>query len=299
MVKTILLISFFIFLVLFQWRKKVILGRFLPKILAIDKVVFYYFITALVFAFAYWVGDILLFYLNDTNILTIYDDTNKSFGHPFDYLYFSLITQLTIGYGDINPKYELIRYLAALQGVLGAILVGGIIASIIQFSSFIKINRVHISEKVIDYTEPKLLFIVSLSTNPKSVYQDLTARVFFTNNGTEILLGRNEFKIFKKSNSISIECHYADINLGLIGTKGNKLTYNEIYYLEDSHGDGKQEEEYYEFDNIIIELTYSIGSNVYTYQSKIADVDKIIDIINSKTNKCIYDSDEIIELMYS
>jgi hypothetical protein len=41
---------------------------------------------------------------------------------PADDFYFSVITQLTIGYGDVSPE-SLLRIVAAAQGLFGALFV--------------------------------------------------------------------------------------------------------------------------------------------------------------------------------
>jgi hypothetical protein len=44
-------------------------------------------------------------------------------GQPATAFYFSIITQLTIGYGDVSPEGWFLRILAALQGLIGALFV--------------------------------------------------------------------------------------------------------------------------------------------------------------------------------
>src|SRR5262249_7777423 len=44
-------------------------------------------------------------------------------GQPATAFYFSIITQLTIGYGDVSPEGWFLRIVAALQGLIGALFV--------------------------------------------------------------------------------------------------------------------------------------------------------------------------------
>ena len=48
---------------------------------------------------------------------------------PLDALYLSIVTQTTVGYGDISPKSDLARVVSMIQMVLGYI----VIANILQF----------------------------------------------------------------------------------------------------------------------------------------------------------------------
>ena len=48
---------------------------------------------------------------------------------PLDALYLSIVTQTTVGYGDISPKSPLARIVSMIQMILGYI----VIANILQF----------------------------------------------------------------------------------------------------------------------------------------------------------------------
>ena len=62
----------------------------------------YILLTIAVFAFIYY----LLGKENFNNI-----------SYPTDYLYLSIITQSSIGYGDITPKSGLAKFFVSIQGV--------------------------------------------------------------------------------------------------------------------------------------------------------------------------------------
>ena len=52
---------------------------------------------------------------------------------PFgDALYFTLITGLTVGYGDIAPKIPMARLIAVLLGLIGIIFTGIVVAGAIR-----------------------------------------------------------------------------------------------------------------------------------------------------------------------
>jgi len=52
---------------------------------------------------------------------------------PFgDALYFTFITGLTVGYGDISPKIPMARLIAVLLGLIGIIFTGIIVAAALR-----------------------------------------------------------------------------------------------------------------------------------------------------------------------
>lgn len=58
----------------------------------------------------------------DKQINTISQNPITSYGY-WDFLYFSVVTQSTLGYGDIIPNSRLVRILVILQTIIGLILV--------------------------------------------------------------------------------------------------------------------------------------------------------------------------------
>ena len=79
---------------------------------------------------------IQIFIMISFGIFYYYIGTTKN-GHfsmeqtmtPLDALYLSIVTQTTVGYGDISPKSDLARIVSMIQMVLGYI----VIANILQF----------------------------------------------------------------------------------------------------------------------------------------------------------------------
>ncbi len=57
---------------------------------------------------------------------------NQEMNTVFDYFYFSVITFLTIGYGDISPSHLLVKFIAGLEGFLGIFLIAYLTVSIFR-----------------------------------------------------------------------------------------------------------------------------------------------------------------------
>ncbi len=55
--------------------------------------------------------------------------------------YFSLITMTTVGFGDITPQTHSARTLAALQGIIGQLFVGVVIARVVAMELAERMNR--------------------------------------------------------------------------------------------------------------------------------------------------------------
>ena len=57
--------------------------------------------------------------------------TNEQLGkalHWYDYMYYSIVTFTTLGFGDIVPSQPLARAVVALEVILGYIMLGGLIS---------------------------------------------------------------------------------------------------------------------------------------------------------------------------
>ncbi|MBY8977165.1 hypothetical protein KHP62_15210 [Rhodobacteraceae bacterium NNCM2] len=99
-----------------------------PDVLTIDKLfgaIVGYFMIALVLALLYFQIELL----TPGSFSMPNEDVNAA-----DFLYFSLVTLTTLGYGDITPVSQMARMLAGLQAATGtlfiAILIGQIVGSI-------------------------------------------------------------------------------------------------------------------------------------------------------------------------
>ncbi len=76
----------------------------------------------------------VLFYLLSITVLTYAIDYSivglKGANRAFDYVYFSVVTWTTLGYGDVSPVSELARILASSEALVGYIVMALIIAAV-------------------------------------------------------------------------------------------------------------------------------------------------------------------------
>jgi hypothetical protein len=84
-----------------------------------------YFLVGLVFAVAYGIVELLA-----PRSFTG-SAANLSFGPDSDFMYFSLVTLATLGYGDIAPVSGMARALASLEAVVGQFYVAALVARLV------------------------------------------------------------------------------------------------------------------------------------------------------------------------
>ena len=84
-----------------------------------------YFLIALVFAVAYG----LIERMRPGSFAAV--SANLTLGPDSDFLYFSLVTIATLGYGDIAPVAGLARVLASLEAVVGQFFVAALVARLV------------------------------------------------------------------------------------------------------------------------------------------------------------------------
>ena len=102
-----------------------VMGRFGTKP---SCVVISIFSAWFLFAIIYGLFDKVCFnFINIKNIMF-----NQEIGSIWNYLYFSVITFLTIGYGDIAPSHLLAKFIAGVEGFLGVFLIAYLTVSIFR-----------------------------------------------------------------------------------------------------------------------------------------------------------------------
>jgi hypothetical protein len=84
-----------------------------------------YFLIALVFAVAYG----LIERLRPGSFTAV--SANLNLGPDSDFIYFSLVTIATLGYGDIAPVAGMARVLASLEAVVGQFFVAALVARLV------------------------------------------------------------------------------------------------------------------------------------------------------------------------
>jgi hypothetical protein len=107
--------------------KKYILENIIPKIFSFGFLLIGFLVVGVVFSILYFIVD----YLVNDNLFKIDFYSDDVLLMVLNYLYFSFISQLTIGYGDIHPIHPLGKSLSMIQGFIGAIFMGGLVATLI------------------------------------------------------------------------------------------------------------------------------------------------------------------------
>lgn len=98
-----------------------------------------YFLVAFAFAYVYYMIEFLhpgaMFIANKS--ITIYDYIN----FLSEMLYFSFITLLTIGYGDVVPVYDVAQTAAVIEGIVGQFYIAILVARLVSVYSFLSDKR--------------------------------------------------------------------------------------------------------------------------------------------------------------
>jgi voltage-gated potassium channel len=105
-----------------------------------------YFLVAFAFAYVYYLIEFLhpgaMFIANKT--LTIYNYID----FLSEMLYFSFITLLTIGYGDVVPVHDVAQTTAVIEGIIGQFYIAILVARLVSVYSFLSDKRMlHAIEK--------------------------------------------------------------------------------------------------------------------------------------------------------
>jgi len=88
-----------------------------------------YFLIGMAFAFAY---DLIQDITNDPFFAPTFDATAGTFGNQNDFLYFSLATLTTTGYGDFTAAAELGRTFSVLEALIGQIYLVTVVALLVS-----------------------------------------------------------------------------------------------------------------------------------------------------------------------
>ncbi len=85
-------------------------------------------------------------------------DSEKPVERFSDFVYYSFVTQLTIGFGDVTPQHWLSKLLTVVQGTLGVVFVGALVAVLVDELKAIR-NVVFI--KALRFYTPEMMYGLS------------------------------------------------------------------------------------------------------------------------------------------
>ena len=107
----------------------------LPKLFSLKFLLIGFVVIGVAFSVVYSLIDIITYYAEMPRLFKNEFYENKILpDYYLDYLYFSFISQLTIGYGDITTINPFGKILTIMQGLLGAIFIGGLVAALLNLS---------------------------------------------------------------------------------------------------------------------------------------------------------------------
>lgn len=169
-----------------------------PKLFSLKFLLIGFVVIGVIFSIAYTLIDILAYYLNLQKLFKneFYEKTLLS-DYYLDYLYFSFISQLTIGYGDITTINPFGKALTIIQGLLGAIFMGGLVAALLNLSRealnflYIKSIQFHYCAAEANHGSEIFNMSVNLYRTKNSLFRDFSIELIAKYpNGDEYMIMR-------------------------------------------------------------------------------------------------------------
>ena len=201
----LLFFGFFLALLIFR---RYILENVIPRIFNIGFLLVGFFVVGVIFSLLYFCVDLI--FCNKLFESKFYLVENSE--RALNYLYFSFISQLTIGFGDIFPIHPIGKSLSMIQGVIGAVFMGGLIASLLEFSKS-SLNYLYLSEIKFFHCDANSnhnseIFNIDLKIykTKNSLFNDFKVSLIARhNNGDKYTILGNHSTLINERNEISID----------------------------------------------------------------------------------------------
>jgi len=258
--KTFLFISFIILITILVINQKKIIPKIFNRSLSLDRIIIFYFGFAFLAALLYASIDCYLINQSgNTKFLTIYNETTKTTGHIWDYFYFSIVSQLTIGYGDYSPKHPLSQFIAISQGLFGTLFIGALVYAVLNYSTKIRLDAIELFIDKNKDLSPLCVNII-LSRNDSINYENVDVTLYANINNEKTSLCSKNIQSLYNNNTVSLYINLDDPNKEYIYIKDDKLYYHENYmYLS---GDDVAEE-IIDFDIVDLSLSFIYTKGEY------------------------------------
>lgn len=277
--KTFLFILFIVLITILVIKKDNIISKLFNRNITLNHFICSYFGFAIFAAIIYASVDWFLFSQdnNNTKFLTVYFETTKTTGHIWDYLYFSIVTQLTIGYGDFSPNHPISQFIAISQGLLGTLYMGAFLYAVLNYSTKIKLEAIEIYIDENKEFSP-LCLDIQLSKNDAINYENIEIILCANINGEKINLCKRNIKSLFNNKAFTLYINLNNHEREYIYMDDNKLRYHEIYSFQ-SGNDIDEELIDFEIVEITLFFRYTKGEffseSVFTINA-IEDFKKII-----------------------
>ncbi len=278
------IILFFLFFILIYIFRKLLLENVIPKIFNLSFLLVAFVLAGIIFSIIY--ASIDFFVSNKVFKEDFYngDIANRT----LDYLYFSFISQLTIGYGDISPIHPLGKLFSMIQGIIGAIFMGGLIASLLEFSKTV-LNYLYVSEISFfhcDATSNHNSEIFNMDLNivksRSSVFTDFRVLLLAEHSdGRQFQVLGSQNDSININNKISIDISQKNKYPQFINNSG-KLAYETFNPIPTSMTSKEMvgEPTIFDFEKLYLKYTYCFESKIHTKELEIRDKDRLASLLN-------------------
>lgn len=293
---------FFLALFAVYQARNTLYENVLPKLFSLKLLLVGFVIIGIIFSVIYLSIDILAFY----------SDAPKLFKDPFyeknllsdyylDYLYFSFISQLTIGYGDITTINPFGKVLTITQGLLGAIFMGGLVAALLNLSRealnylYIRSIQFHHCAAKANHGSEVFNMSINLYRTKNSLFRDFVIELIVKHpNGDEFMIMRPSSMPPEIADKMAFPLARKDLyprfceSEGLLAFK----TFNVKPENVTPRGfEGKAET--FSIPKLVVRYRYSFESRIYQKEVEILDLEELGKLLlmpdRANTTETIYE----------
>ena len=255
-----------------------------PKLFSLKFLLVGFVVIGIVFSFVYLLVDLVA---ESTQAQLLFKDefyVERTISERYlDYLYFSFISQLTVGYGDITTTNPFGKVLTILQGLLGAVFMGGLVAALLNLSRealnylYIKSIRFHHCAAEANHGSEIFNMSINLYRTKGSLFRDFVLELISKDpNGNEFLIMRPESVQSKVADQMDCPLARKD-SYPRFCEKDGRLAFETFSPRPKNitpHGfEGKAE--IFSIYKLIARYRYSFESRLYEKEVEVTNLDEI------------------------
>lgn len=281
---------FFGFLVVVFLFRNAILNNALPKLFNLNILLSAFVVIGVAFSLAYFIADIVIYSTSDKRLLFGKIDYNSNYWSIYlDTLYFSFISQLTVGYGDIHPVHSISKVASIIQGIFGAIFMGGLVAALIEKSksalNYLYVSGIHFyhSDAASNHGHEIFNMDLRLQKTDRSLFGDFKINLFAEyDGGKRFLIITKENKEINSKDQITFDVSQKNMYPKFISEHGRLLYETLNPKLEKIGPNGLAGgPEKFQIPMLVLQYEYSFESKIYLKEIVVNNTNSIAAILTA------------------